>query len=313
MRFLTFRDAAGERVGVLAGDRVHPLPIGIALIDLLGDDGTRLRTAGEQALADTHTVHDLADLHLLAPIPAPPTVRDFMTFESHFAGTLLTRGPDVMVPSQWYQAPVFYFTNPYAIVGPRDPVPIAPGSQFFDLELEVAAVIGRPGRDLSVAEAAGHIAGYTILIDWSARDLQVAEMEVGLGPAKAKDTATTLGPFLVTPDELQPFRSGTSFALDMAASINGRVLGQDRMDSMAWSFAEMIAYASRGTDVRPGDVFGSGTCGGGCLAEMWGRHGFDDYPPLAPGDRVSVRIQQLGELHIDLVAGVDPHPITPRR
>lgn len=310
MRFLTFRDSTGARAGVVDGEQVHPLSVGVALIDLLGDDGTRLREAGERAVAQ-QSGRPLAEIdHHLAPIPLPPTVRDFMTFESHYEGTLRIGGKTV--PDEWYQAPSFYFSNPYAIIGPSDPVPIAPGSRLFDLELEVAAIIGCAGRDLTIEEAAHHIVGYTIMIDWSARDLQVAEMAVGLGPVKAKDMATTLGPVLVTVDELEPFRSGTSYALEMTTAINGRTIGRDQLDNMAWSFAEMVAYASRGADVRPGDILGSGTCGHGCLAEMWGRHGFEGYPPLAPGDRVTVEVEMLGTLAITLIASPEPVSIAPR-
>lgn len=314
MRFVTFDDSgAGDRAGVVVDDRVHPLAPGVRLVDLLGDDGTRLRNAGEQAAASDDDVRSLADLRLRAPIPDPPTVRDFMTFEEHFAGALRARGPDAAVPARWYDAPAFYFTNPYAVIGPSDPVPVAPGSVMFDLELEVGAVVGRAGRDVAPDDGEQLIAGYTILVDWSARDLQVAEMEVGLGPTKGKDTATTLGPMLVTRDELEPHRSGTSFALEMTAAVNGRTLGRDSMDSMAWSFGDLVAYASRGTEVRPGDVLGSGTCGAGCLAEMWGRHGFDWHPPLAPGDEVTVAVEQLGSMSLTLVEGPAPVPIPPAR
>jgi len=306
MRFLTFDDGAMPRVGVLRDGAVHPLPAGVRLIDLLGDDGTTLREAGRAALGSGEGARSYDTVRLLAPIPDPPTVRDFMTFEEHFAGA---RGLDNPIPAQWYEAPAFYFTNPYAVIGAGDAVPIAPGSSLFDLELEVAAVVGRAGRDLSPDEAEAHIAGYTMLVDWSARDLQFDEMQVGLGPAKAKDTATTLGPVLVTPDELEPFRSGTSFALAMTPAINGRPLGEDRMDSMAWSFGELLAYASRGTEVRPGDILGSGTCGGGCLVEMWGRHGIDGYPSLQSGDEVTVSVQEIGTMTMRITEGTAPMAI----
>lgn len=207
---------------------------------------------------------------------------------------------------------VFYFTNPYAVVGPYDDVPVPPGCRTFDFELEVAAVIGTAGSDLSVAEAEHHIAGYTILNDWSARDVQAHEMRAHLGPAKGKDTVTTLGPVLVTADELRPFRHGASFDLAMRVSVNDVVIGEDRLSNMAWSFAEMVAYASRGTWVRPGDVLGSGTCGGGCLAELWGRHGRDAVPPVRPGDVVTMTVEQLGTIRNRVVAGVEPREIAPR-
>jgi 2-keto-4-pentenoate hydratase/2-oxohepta-3-ene-1,7-dioic acid hydratase in catechol pathway len=306
MRFVTYTQDGADRVGVLAGDQVHALPEGLTLLDLLRDGS--LRDAGDHALSSPTVVLPAADILLRAPIPDPPTVRDFMTFEQHVQGVALLAGTDA-VPARWYDAPAFYFTNPYAIIGPYDDVPIPPGSELFDLELEVAAVIGRTGRDIHPADADTFIAGYTILIDWSARDLQFAEMQVPLGPVKGKDTATTLGPVLITPDELQPWRTETGYDLAMTVEINGQKLGQDRWSSMAFSFRDMIAYASRGTEVRPGDVLGSGTCGGGCLAELWGRRGLEAHPPLRAGDLVTVTVEQLGTVTSHIIEGVQPIPI----
>jgi len=311
MRFVTYIEADGDRVGVLDDGQVHALAPGVTLLDLLRH-GT-LQAAGEQALAAPTLVRELSEVRLRAPIPDPPTVRDFMTFERHVEGVARLAGPDATVPERWYQAPAFYFTNPYAILGPADDVPVPPGSRLFDLELEVAAVIGRTGRDVHPEDADSYIAGYTILIDWSARDLQFAEMQVRLGPAKGKDTATTLGPVLVTPDELEPWRTDTAYDLAMSVQINGQQIGQDRWSSMAFSYADMIAYAARGTEVRPGDVLGSGTCGGGCLAELWGRQGHDAHPPLQPGDVVTVTVEQLGTLTTRIVHGGEPIPIPPAR
>lgn len=301
MRFATYRDGTFDRVGVLSDDHLYSLPVGVTLRSLLGDDGERLHAAGEKALRDPHDVVAVDDVVLAAPIPDPPTVRDFMTFESHYAGSLLALDPDATVPAEWYEAPAFYFTNPYAVLGPHDGVPVPPGSSRFDLELEVAAVIGRGGRDIPVDKAASHIVGYCLLNDWSARDLQFREMAVRLGPAKGKDTSLSLGPVLVTADELEPYRSGTAFALKMSAQINGRTIGTDRWDSMHFSYAEMIEYASRGTEVRPGDVLGSGTCGGGCLAELWGRHGADFHAPLTPGDEVTISVEAVGSMTSQIV------------
>jgi 2-keto-4-pentenoate hydratase/2-oxohepta-3-ene-1,7-dioic acid hydratase in catechol pathway len=204
MRFITYADERGDRVGVLDQDaQVHALSPGVTMLDLLRA-GT-LRDAGERALADPATVGPLGQVRLRAPVPDPPTVRDFMTFERHVEGVARLAG-DGGPPEQWYQAPAFYFTNPYAVLGPDDNVPVPPGCHVFDLELEVAAVIGRPGHDLHPDQAADHIAGYTILIDWSARDLQFAEMQVRLGPTKGKDTATTLasGPSWSPPTNFNP-------------------------------------------------------------------------------------------------------------
>lgn len=309
MRFVTFVDRGSDRVGVLRDDMVHALPVGVSILDLLQAGETSLLDAGTTALTSSSTVLPLSEVGLRAPVPNPPTVRDYMTFEQHVAGTGLMLGPETKVPPRWYEAPRFYFTNPYAIRGPQDEVPITPGSQRFDLELEVAAVIGRTGNNVAPDRGSDYIAGYTILVDWSARDIQFAEMEVPLGPTKGKDTATTLGPVLVTADELEPYRSGTSFDLGMRVEINGQLLGEDRLDSMAFSFGDMVAYASRGTEVRPGDVLGTGTCGGGCLAEHWGRRGMDAIPPLEPGDVVTVSVDQLGSMSLTIVEGADLIPI----
>ncbi|MEV6250419.1 fumarylacetoacetate hydrolase family protein, partial [Streptomyces sp. NPDC051742] len=172
----------------------------------------------------------------------------------------------------------------------------------------VAAVIGRHGRDLTPEQARDHIVGYTIFNDWSARDLQSAEMRVGLGPCKGKDTATTLGPYLVTADELEPHRDAEGFLrLALTAEVNGERVGSDLLSNMSWTFEEMAAYASRGTRVVAGDVLGSGTCGnGGCLAELWGRSGRRSPPPLGPGDTVTLTVEGLGSLTTRVVPGTAP-------
>lgn len=298
MRFVTYKsdtnsEPATGRLGLVVDNNIHGLRDRTSLVELLGDDGRRLHEAGEAARRDPHEVIELADAYLFAAVPAPPTVRDFMTFEQHVEGTARLMSAEAKVPERWYDAPTFYFTNPYAVIGPHDPVPIPPRCTLFDLELEVAAVVGRGGRDIAADAAEAHIAGYCLLNDWSARDLQGAEMEVKLGPAKGKDTSLSLGGVFVTPDELAPYRSGTAFDLKMTASVNDRVIGTDRWNSMHFSYEEMIEHASRGTEVRPGDVLGSGTAGGGCLAELWGREGFDAHPPLGVGDTVTVTVEHL--------------------
>jgi 2-keto-4-pentenoate hydratase/2-oxohepta-3-ene-1,7-dioic acid hydratase in catechol pathway len=312
MRFITYAEDDGDRVGVVSDGLVHALAPGVTLLDLLRSDQD-LQEVGHRALTTPSDVRTYSDVRLRAPLPDPPTVRDFMTFERHLEGVARLAGDHARLPEQWYEAPAFYFTNPYAVRGPHDDVPMPPGCRLFDLELEVAAVIGRTGRDVPPEEGASYIAGYTILVDWSARDLQFAEMEVRLGPTKGKDTATTLGPELVTPDELAAWRTDTAFDLGMSVQINGVKIGEDRMSSMAFSFGDMVAYASRGTEVRPGDVLGSGTCGRGCLAELWGRDGMDSHPPLGPGDVVTVSVEQLGTISTQVVAGVDLIPIPQAR
>ncbi|MDP4501147.1 fumarylacetoacetate hydrolase family protein [Nonomuraea turcica] len=307
MRFARYEQHGRRHVAVLDDDgRLHPVPGEDSLLDLLRTG--RLREAAA-ALALTAGPH-VTDVRLLPPLE-PPTIRDFVTFEEHVEGVRRSIDGSDGVPDAWYDAPTFYFTNPYAVIGPYDDVPVPPGSQVLDFELEVAAVIGREGRDLTPEQARDHIAGYTIFNDWSARDLQSREMQVNLGPCKGKDTATTLGPYLVTADELEPYRDAEGFLrLALTAEINGEVVGADLLSNMSWTFEEMIAYASRGAQVRPGDVLGSGTCGnGGCLAELWGVRGRDSRPPLKPGDTVTLTVEGLGTTSNTVVPGAAPVPV----
>jgi 2-keto-4-pentenoate hydratase/2-oxohepta-3-ene-1,7-dioic acid hydratase in catechol pathway len=217
-------------------------------------------------------------------------VRDFYAFEQHVRTARERRGLE-MEPD-WYELPVFYFSNPASIVGTGDDVAMPAGTAELDFELEVAAVIG----------GAGTIAGFMVMNDWSARDIQRREMKLSLGPAKGKDFATTLGPFLVTPDELEDAARDKAYDLTMTASVNGREYSRASLADIYWSFGEMIAYASRGTTLRPGDVIGSGTCGTGCILELSLVHGIDEYPWLRVGDEVSLSVDRLGTITNRVVA-----------
>jgi 2-keto-4-pentenoate hydratase/2-oxohepta-3-ene-1,7-dioic acid hydratase in catechol pathway len=304
MRWVTYRAAGvAERPGLLQGGRVHGLDgTLLALIE------SGLAAAGERATANPAEVVDLADVQLCAPIPRPPSVRDFLSFEEHLRNAVRALGRSE-VPPVWFEQPVFYFTNPAAIRGPDEEIPISPGCTAFDYEVEVAAVVGRAGSDLTPAEAEAHIAGYTIFCDWSARDVQARESTIGLGPAKGKDGATSIGPVLVTPDELEPYRSGKGYRLGMRGSVNGRHLGGGSWADIHWSFGQMLAYASRGTELRPGDVIGSGTVGTGCLLELSGLHGSERYPWLQPGDVVTIEVEQLGVISGRIVPGPESVPL----
>jgi fumarylacetoacetate (FAA) hydrolase len=178
------------------------------------------------------------------------------------------------VPKEWYEVPVFYFSNPAAMFGPEDEIPYPEGSEQLDYELEVAAIVG----------ADGEIGGFTIMNDWSARDLQLKEMKVGLGPAKGKDFATSIGPVVVTPDEFD----GTSGA--MVARVNGEERSRGELADMHWSWADLVAHAAQNSTLRPGDILGSGTVGTGCILE----HG--DGRWLRPGDVVELEVEGLGVL-----------------
>ncbi|HEX4092144.1 MAG TPA: fumarylacetoacetate hydrolase family protein [Trebonia sp.] len=318
MRFATYVERPGTataRAGVVSDAGIHPLPPDVTVLDLVRSGLPAALAAGERALGQPAVRLDA--VRLLPPLAAP-TVRDFVAFEEHVEGVAASvgapAGSSAVVP-EWYQAPTFYFTNPYALIGAHDDVPVPPGSELLDFELEVAVVVGRNGASLTPEQAREHIFGYTVLNDWSARDLQRREMKVLLGPAKGKDSATTLGPWLVTADELEPYRDGDGFlALDLRASVNGELIGQDLLSNMGWPFEELISYASRGTEVRAGDVLGSGTCGnGGCLAELWGRRGRVDPPPLRPGDVVELAVEGIGTVRNQVVEGLTLPPIRAAR
>lgn len=292
------------RTAVVTGDTVSVLVYDVDTLDLLEADARER----DELAARLDAELPLSEARLLAPVQ-PPTMRDFSVFEQHIEGVIKDANPGAKVPPVWYESPFCYFTNPHALTGPDEEIPVPPGCRRLDLELEVAAVIGRAGRDLAPDGAGECIAGYTVFNDWSARDLQMAEMRLGLGPCKGKDFANTLGPWIVTADELEPYRDGDRLDLALWAEVNGSSLGTDTLANMAWSFPELASYASRGTWIRPGDVLGSGTCGNGCLLELWGRRGRETLPSLAPGDVVSLHVEGIGTLTNTVVAGVEPHPL----
>lgn len=311
MRFVTYtgRDA-GSRAGVVDERGVHPLPPGVTVRGLL-EEGT-LTSAGAGALRGATPV-PLDEVTLLPPLE-PASIRDFVAFEAHIEGVARAQEGSTAVPAAWYEAPAFYFTNPHAGVATGKPVPIFGGSTAFDFECEIAAVIGTSGRDVTPGEARAHIAGYTIFNDWSARDIQRREGRLPFGFAKGKDGAHTLGPWLVTADELEPYRrDGDRLDLTMTIELNDRVIGTDTLANMAWSFEELIAYSSRGTWVRPGDLIGSGTCHGGCLAELWGRAGRQEPPPLAPGDTVTLTVEGIGTVTNTVAPARPTVPVPPAR
>jgi fumarylacetoacetate (FAA) hydrolase len=259
MRLCTFSIEGRVAPGRLEGERVLEL-------------GARTLAAWLAAGGEDVQEHAREDVRLLAPVPLPPSVRDFYAFERHVRAARAQRGLEVA--PEWYRVPVFYFSNPAAIYGPDDAVPYPEETGALDYELEAAAVIGGDGR----------IAGFTIMNDWSARDLQKMEMAVGLGPAKGKDFATSLGPVLVTPDELGDLR------LEMVARVNGEERSRGNLGDMHWTWDELAEHAARNTRLLPGDVLGSGTVGTGCILE----HG--DGRWLQPGDEVELEIEGLGVL-----------------
>ncbi len=226
------------------------------------------------------------------PIPPIASIRDFYAFEEHVATCRRQRGLE-MVP-QWYEVPVFYFSNPSGVIGHEAEVWAPRGSEALDYELELACVIGREARDLpDDNRALDAVAGWTIMNDWSARDLQRIEMTVGLGPSKGKDFATSIGPQLVTFDELADRYRDGRFDLEMTAVVNGRLLSRGNSGTMYWNWPRLLAHASRDATLRPGDVIGSGTVGTGCILELTPERtgGW-----LRPGDAVELSIERLGTL-----------------
>ena len=240
---------------------------------------------GRQA---TGEVSELTELTPLAPVPEPPSVRDFYAYEGHVAAGARLRGREIA--AHWYAAPAFYFSNPAAILGPGEPVRRPEATTMLDFELEIAAVIG-----LDDAGEPG-IAGFTLMNDWSARDVQAAEVTVGLGPAKAKDFATSLGPWLVTPDEL-PYDDGR-LRLSARVIVNEVELSRSDAAEKHFTWPEIVAHAGRDTRLRPGDVLGSGTLTGGCLLELGPFEPAAGAEPrwLEPGDVVALEADGLGRL-----------------
>lgn len=230
------------------------------------------------------------------PVLAPRSLRDGYGFERHVRTVWARR--DSEIPEAWYRLAIFYFSNVSEVRGPDDPVWAPRGSSELDYELEIAALIDTPARDLAVERAEEAIGGYTILNDWSARDLQRDESTVRLGPAKGKDFATTIGPWLVTPDELEDARSGRGFDLAMTATVNGVETSRGTWSDVAHGFAELAARASADVTLRPGELLGSGTVGTGCLLEVrdetLGRY-------LLPGDEVALSVERLGTLRTPVV------------
>ncbi|TAM70630.1 MAG: fumarylacetoacetate hydrolase family protein [Microbacteriaceae bacterium] len=307
MKIATWLHDEVQRAGFVVGGRAYALPVGTTVLDLVQRGLADALATGRALIAEAASV-PLADLKLLPPL-RPPAIRDFIAFEEHVEGVLMgAAGGTAGVRAEWYEAPTFYFTNPHTLKATSDEIAAPSGSRALDFELEVAAVIGAvagsEGRNLTPAQAHDHIFGYTILNDWSARDLQRRETALNLGPCKGKDFANTLGPWIVTADEFETLHDADGFLpISMSVSINGVEFGRDLLSNMGWPIAELVAYASRDSRVVPGDVLGCGTAGGGCLLEAWGRNGTQTPRPLQPGDIVRMEVEGIGWVENRVVAG----------
>src|SRR5258708_32885685 len=295
MKLLTFQTTdRTTHVGVVRDGGIA-MPGYSTLLELLRDpQGLSKARAIVNSDVSASLEYSLDEVALLTPIPDPPSVRDFYAFEQHVKSARAKRSLG-MIP-EWYEIPIFYFTNNSEIYGYDQPVPYPVGSQELDFELEIACVIGREGKDISVEAAADYIAGYTVMNDWSARDFQRRDMKLNLGPGKGKDFATSFGPWLVTPDELASRRTGHGLSerynLTMLARVDGQEISRGNFKQIYYSFPQIIARASRNARLRPGDIIGSGTVGTGCLLEI----GTGVHPWFQPGETIELEIDGIGIL-----------------
>lgn len=329
MKLISYVHEELDRVAILHGDKVYDLEsLGKIFPDnmadfLAGEDEMMIQAkqynekikAGE---IKSSLAKNLSELILLSPVPHPTSCRDGYAFRQHVDAARKNRGVE-MIP-EFDQYPVFYFTNHHAIYGPGDVDCMPDHFQQLDFELEAAIVIGKQGRNIRAYEADDFIAGYMIMNDLSARVLQMEEMKLNLGPAKGKDFATVLGPYMITPDELEPFlveakngHTGKQYRLNMKCHVNGKLVSEGYMSDMDWTFAELIERASYGVDLLPGDVIGSGTVGTGCFLELNGTGKRLDlnYKAqwLQPNDVVTMEIDALGKLENRIVEAEDDFSI----
>lgn len=233
----------------------------------------------------------------LPPVPDPRSFRDAYAFEQHVKAARARRGQE-MIP-EWYKMPIFYFSNTGSLKGHDEPVKKPATTNELDFELEVACILGKQVQDVSGTEAEDAIFGYAVLNDWSARDLQREEMKCMLGPAKGKDFATSLGPFVVTKDELTDRRIGPGkYDLKMTARRNGREISSSNFKTMYYDFTQILERCSRDVVLFAGDIIGSGTCGTGCILEL-GPEAAGGW--LMPGDVMELEIERLGVLRNRIV------------
>lgn len=303
MKFVTFYNPEGQlRAGWLSGDKVVDMNVVSKgelpnhLIELIKNQEEYMdmisRINKKLTNLDSYSINDI---RLTAPLPKPPSFRDFVAFETHVKNATKRSGDTVAL--EWYEMPIFYFSNTNAMKGTNEEVKRPAKCSRLDYELEMACIIGREGRNIRAEEAEEYIFGFTILNDWSARDIQMKEMKVLLGPAKGKDFATSIGPYIVTKDELEPYRLEDKYDLEMTAAVNGKILSRGNFKDIYYSFGQMIERASEEVTLYPGDIIGSGTVGFGCIMEL----GPETHRWLEPGDEVELTITGLGSLKNKIV------------
>jgi len=325
MKLVSYLKDDHDQLGILVNDYVfdmeyiHPdLPNTISMFLNYWEDCLPMAQAGEIAITEGNISmtkgRKIEDVQLLSPVPFPTSCRDAYAFRQHVAAARRNRKAG-MIP-EFDQFPVFYFTNHHSIQGPGEIVCMPDHFQRLDFELEVAIVICKHGRNIRAEEADEYIGGLMIMNDMSARQLQLEEMQLNLGPAKGKDFSTVLGPWLVTLEELatfetecKPGHTGKSWNLAMRCDVNGINLSNGNLSDMDWTFAEIIERASYGVNLFPGDIIGSGTVGTGCLLELNGTGKLNDpsYEEqwLQPGDEIRMEIEGLGILNNTIVNDSD--------
>lgn len=321
MKLVSYKTEDREHLGVFVNGHIYNLNSCNKLIPdemsafLQGGEALmeRAKKINQEILDGTLKPKEEIFYEILAPVPHPTSCRDGYAFRQHVAAARRNRKVDMI--AEFDQFPIFYFTNHNAIQGPGEIECMPDHFQKLDFELEVAVVIGKKGRNIKAAEADEYIAGYMIMNDMSARTLQMEEMLLSLGPAKGKDFSTVIGPWLVTPDELEAFKVdakpnhvGNAYNLKMTCRVNGIEVSAGNMADMDWTFAEIIERCAYGADILPGDVIGSGTVGTGCFLELNGTGLLNDanYTPqwLQPGDSVEMEITGLGVL-TNMITKVD--------
>lgn len=313
MKLVSYKTEEVEKLGVFIGRHIYNLH---SVDKLIPNTMNEFLWGGEELMERAHAVNNgIKDgsieareevfYEIMAPVPHPTSCRDGYAFRQHVAAARRNRGVEMI--KEFDQYPIFYFTNHNAVQGPGEIQCMPDHFEKLDFELEIAAVIGKKGRNIRAAEADEYIAGYCIMNDMSARTLQMEEMLLNLGPAKGKDFSTVIGPWLVTPDELAEYMTaakdhhvGNNYKLEMKCWVNGIQVSEGNVADMDWTFAEIIERCAYGVDILPGDVIGSGTVGTGCFLELNGTGLLNDksYKPqwLQDGDVVEMEITGLGRL-----------------
>jgi fumarylacetoacetate (FAA) hydrolase len=313
MKLVSYLKAGEIQLGAIVNEALYNLQsvnenLPKTIIDFFQSSNELIQQTEKQLLkiADhSSSLEPVKDFTLLAPVPRPTSCRDGYAFRQHVESARRNRGVEMI--KEFDQYPIFYFTNHNAVQGPGDIYCMPDHFQQLDFELEVAIVIGKEGRNIKAKDADAYIAGFTIMNDLSARKLQMEEMLLNLGPAKGKDFSTVIGPWLVTPDELNPYlvpakqgHVGNNYNLSMKCWVNDKLVSEGNVKNMDWTFAEIIERCSYGVTVFPGDVIGSGTVGTGCFLELngTGKLHNPNYEPqwLQANDTVKMTIDGLGTL-----------------